>query len=25
MRNKQETSEDIETAAANYLIRNKRK
>jgi len=25
MRNKQETTEDIETAAANYLIKNKRK
>ena len=25
LRNKQETSEEIETAAANYLIRNKRK
>ena len=25
MRNRQETTEDIETAAANYLIRNKRR
>ena len=25
MRNRQETTEDIETAAANYLIKNKRK
>ena len=25
MRNRQETAEDIETAAANYLIRNKRR
>ena len=25
IRNRQETTEDIETAAANYLIKNKRK